>query len=510
MKLCLRTAGVILVAGALLFAVPVTSAAQRQSGRQASKRKKPRTSAKLRRQTAPPMKPVPTSEHDAPRVVVKFKDSLNLPYVDHVETHDTFRANVLWGRLRKKFSGISLMRLHTSVSAEQMKRLEERAQALGLGNKLSASFEYFYVVSPLGTDLEALAGALRSLPVVETAYVYYPAPPPVISQTTCSDPVAQGHLGPAPLGIDALYAQKVPGGNGERIRFIDIERGWFLNHEAIATHKPTLLCRSVILNDVSEKTHGTSVLGVIHASNNPAGCAGVAPGVDKPVNLVSQYRSTESKAIWCAITHLREGDVLLIEAQAFDRKKSLYAPVEINRAELDAIQWASRLGIVVIEPGGNGNEYDVGYDLDAYTNPEGLRTLYRHPANTHFVDSGAILVSAAIADKAPRNFGWSPYGSRVDCFAWGEQVGTASVVTDDKMHCYQDQFGGTSSAAAIVAGAALSVQGVAKARLGRPFPPSKLRELLSSTRLDNTRPVAGSRSIGVMPNLRAILDSVKH
>lgn len=508
MKLCLRIAGVILVL-AFPSIVLVASTVQRQPGRQATKRKKSRTAAASRRQTAPPMQPVSTSEHDPPRVVVKFKDSLDFPYVDHLDTHETLRANMLWNRFREKFPRISLMRLNPSVSPEQMKRLEERAAALSPGDKLSASLEYFYIVSPPGTDLEALAEDLRSSPLVKTAYVYYPAPPPVISQTTCSVPVAQGHLGPAPLGIDALYAQKIPGGSGEGIRFIDIERGWFLNHEAIASHQPALLCGSVILNDVREKKHGTSVLGVIHASNNSVGCLGIAPAVDKPVNLVSQHRSSVSNAIWCAISNLREGDVLLIEAQALDRKKVLYAPVEINEAELYAIREASRLGIVVVEPGGNGNENDTGYDLDAYTNPKGLPTLFRHDANKHFVDSGAVLVSAAIADKSPRRFGWSPYGNRIDCFAWGEMVGTASVVEGGEMHCYQNHFGGTSSAAAIVAGAALSVQGVAKARLGRPFSPSKLRQLLSSTLLDNTRPVAGSRSIGVMPNLRAILDSVK-
>jgi hypothetical protein len=44
---------------------------------------------------------------------------------------------------------------------------------------------------------------------------------------------------------------------------------------------------------------------------------------------------------------------------------------------------------------------------------------------------------------------------------------------------YRSDFGGTSAAAAIIAGAALSVQGMAEQNLGHRLTPPQMRELLS-------------------------------
>ena len=46
---------------------------------------------------------------------------------------------------------------------------------------------------------------------------------------------SQSYLDPAPVGIDALAAWKVKGGDGENIQIIDIEQGWNLGHEDLVS-----------------------------------------------------------------------------------------------------------------------------------------------------------------------------------------------------------------------------------------------------------------------------------
>src|SRR6185295_4681179 len=106
---------------------------------------------------------------------------------------------------------------------------------------------------------------------------------------------------------------------------------------------------------------------------------------------------------------LAAGDVLLLEVQ----RRLL--PTEVDEADFDAIRLASGLGVLVVEAAGNG-----GFDLDLSSDLDIRRSLRRGAPD--FLDSGAILVGAARAglphDRAP----FSNYGSRLDCFGWGESV----------------------------------------------------------------------------------------
>jgi hypothetical protein len=68
-------------------------------------------------------------------------------------------------------------------------------------------------------------------------------------------------------------------------------------------------------------------------------------------------------------------------------------------------------------------------------------------------------------------------------------------------------FGATSGGAAIIAGAALVVQGIADARLGYCFGPRQLRALLSDPALGTVSNDPPNDKLGVMPNLRSIIES---
>ena len=97
----------------------------------------------------------------------------------------------------------------------------------------------------------------------------------------------------------------------------------------------------------------------------------------------------------------------------------------------------------------------------------------------------------------------------MDCYAWGEKVhcATSSPSAPFKTSGHIPDFNGTSSASAIIAGAALAVQGLAAASsLRRPLSPLELRGLFKQY---GTPPASQVKRIGLMPNLRAIIESGK-
>ena len=190
-------------------------------------------------------------------------------------------------------------------------------------------------------------------------------------------------------------------------------------------------------------------------------------------------------------TPLAEGDVLLLEIQRGG------LPTEVDAADLDAIRLASALGIIVVEAGGNGNR-----NLDAYVDPDTGFSLRRGASS--FRDSGAILVGAAWSvlphDRSP----FSNYGSRLDCFAWGDSVtscGYGDLAGDQVDDYYTNTFSGTSSASPIIAAAAALVQALHPATLH----PLQMRKLLSNPATGTRQGSGVAGFIGIMPDLRRLV-----
>lgn len=127
-----------------------------------------------------------------------------------------------------------------------------------------------------------------------------------------------------------------------------------------------------------------------------------------------------------------------------------------------------------------------------------------------FKDSGAIIVGGASSDVPHKRRKSSGYGSRVDVYAWGENVTTTYSNNDDPSikNLYRHNFNGTSSAAPIIAGAVVNLQGIAKAKLGRPFTPEEVRDLLSDPDTGTSSKNPSSDRIGVMPDLKLILNKL--
>ena len=399
---------------------------------------------------------------------------------------------------------VSAAPLFDAVSPDQLRELQKRAAELDPTYEpvdLGAWWQIGFV-DPRGEGLSldetVVDDLVRRMPLhraVESAHVLRPGEPPV---NAVDDPRStnQGYLDAAPTGIDARYAWTVTGGDGAGIGFVDVEQGWNLSHEDLTAAGITLISGT----NAAYFYHGTSVLGEIRMVDNTLGGVGIAPA--SVGRVISQHQPSGYNtpgAILGAAAVMSFGDVMLLEAQEYDPVGGLYFwPVEIADATYDAIRLATALGIVVVEAACNG-----GYDLDAYTNLAGKHIFDRSSAD--FRDSGAVMVGAAQSSGSHPRSGFSNFGSRVDCYGWGDTIDTTSTNaagTDNTL--YTGSFGGTSGASPMVVGAALIIQGIAVQALGYRFAPLTVRRLLKLHGTPSATPATDL--VGVMPNLRGILD----
>ncbi len=441
-----------------------------------------------------------------PRVVVKFHDYVELPYVDGVEEYIQERQIESWNRLVEEFPGITFRRLYTSLSPEKIQALVDQATELDRTYHPPNLLTYFAIDCPPGVDPQLLAEALSTWETVQTAYVVIrPALP--YPCATPDDPrfKSQGYLKKAPGGIDAEYAWKFPEGCGKGIQFVDIEQGWMLNHEDLKDVKIKLIYG---INKTGKDCmdHGTAVVGIVVGVDNKKGGIGIAPSA--AAKVASIYKTSTSwntaDAILKAISLVNFGDVLLLELQT-----AQYDPIETGLANFDTIRFGTALGISIVEPAGNGFK-----DLDKFKDSSGKLILDR--GSKDFKDSGAIMVAAVRVDKIPHQPLKGPVGvgtntgSRIDCYAWGSSIDTCSCDANGTKSLYTSSFGGTSGASAIIAGAALVVQGIAEAKLKYRISGWQLRKILSepTNGTSPATPMLGSYGLGIMPDLKKIISNM--
>jgi subtilisin family serine protease len=339
----------------------------------------------------------------------------------------------------------------------------------------------------------------------------------------------QAYFDPAPVGIgarwlwDSMSTAQQTGGSQPLLTVIDLEQGWTVGHLELqqSLNQPDLLVHGENRQDdePGAGNHGTAVLGQLAAAGVGAfGVKGSATDV-ADFRLASHYREKQtpptldnpfpgtnghvaSAIVNCLIgpnnvpSPLGTGDVLLLEVQ---RGR---LPTETDEADFDAIRLATAVGVIVVEAAGNGN-----YDLDRCGDPQTGRTLQR--GNAGFIDSGAILVGASFADLPHDRAPFSNYGSRVDCYGWGEGVTTCGY---GDLHdgggpneYYTNTFNGTSSAAPIIAGAAGLVQALHLRSTSDLLQPLPMRALLASRATGTPQGPNVGGHIGVMPDLRAIV-----
>ncbi|SDZ37430.1 S8 family peptidase [Thermoactinomyces sp. DSM 45892] len=442
-------------------------------------------------------KPAETENETTPiaqsRIVVKVKPSIQLPYQDNAEQS-------LNQEHKSSFpSDLKLKKLFTSADPKQLQSMQQQTNKSQKSDDQVDLLRYFVVDVPQGSNPDELAQQLAKSQFVETAYVEgIPVIPPAVNPN--NDPLSpnQGYLNPAPNGINAKFAWNHPGGDGTNVTVADLEQGWNLSHQDLIAQNISIISG---LSRTSH-SHGTSVLGELVSTDNTVGTVGIVPHATAKV--VSQWRTNSiystADAILSAAQNLAKGDVLLLEAQTTYPTMSNYLPVEVEDAVYDAIRFATNKGITVVEAAGNGSN-----NLDNFRNQAGKYILNRNHAN--FRDSGAIMVGAASSSVPHARLSFSNYGSRIDCYGWGQNV-TTTTGNVGQNTSYTHSFSGTSSASPIIAGAAASLNGITKAGYnGFTYSPADIRTILKYSSFSTPSASANDR-IGRMPNLKAITEYV--
>lgn len=399
-----------------------------------------------------------------------------------------------------------------------------RKEAQALSGRAMPDLDLYYSLLRQGTDVataQRIVRELQALKVVEVAYIQ-PIPKEAVTDiapvTTFDLRPLQGYAGPAPNGIDAVFAKTQPGGRGEDIRIVDVEVGWREDHEDL----PRIDFRHGIKGP--DSNHGTAVLGVMAAVENNYGIDGLVPAAKigwSSVIGASLFNPfyTVAAAINNATESLRAGDVLVIEQHYPGPVGNLrcnedcgncgqfgYVAMEYFPAEFDAIVTATARRMVVVEAAGNG-QMNLGAGR------------YERRFDPQFRDSGAILVGAGRSGRrAPMC--WTNFGQRVDMHGWGQNVATLGYGKtcsrlggrrlrangDDERQWYTCSFSGTSSATPIVASAAAAVQGMNKARRGETLSPVDVRQLLKTTGTPQSEQLR--KNIGPLPDLRAAFNDL--
>ncbi len=266
---------------------------------------------------------------------------------------------------------------------------------------------------------------------------------------------------------------------GKQITLADVEGCWTAGHESFGAILAPPVFGDMIADDVWEH-HGTASLALGGARS--AGVLGMAPSAG--LVTASFYSSVAQQdlaheALAEAAAALVQGDVLLIELHIpgprhnYDQRDDQkgYVPLEWRDEIFNVVRAIVDQGVVVVAAAGNGAE-----DLDD--------PIY---AGRFARDSGAIVVGAASKSQYPLDF--SNHGSRVDCYAHGADVVSAGYgdrfgfhENVEKERWYTSAFGGTSSAAAIVAGFVTLVQGDRLAAGKAPLTAEAIRKVLRTTK----------------------------
>ena len=437
------------------------------------------------------------------QIILKFREGSGIRYRDGqfiskfeemIDQIDLFQLNQILTSVGIFAGGIAPLLTRPEVELETERQVAQSRS----GRQLADLNLYFSIRIPQLIDIGLLCDTLNSLSFVEEATpAPLPEPPPVdLSPPTPDFSAMQGYREEAPTGIGVPDLVRVPGSDGAGTAIVDIEYSWILDHEDLEMGAEANIDTTATLMDPFDSpNHGTAVLGELGAGLNGYGITGIVPAATllvAPANTV-EFGYNPARAISLATGVLKSGDVILIEQQARVCEGTQFGPLEWHQSVFDVISTATALGITVVEAAGNGSQ-----NLDA---PNCLERF-----NKDVRDSGAIIVGAGSPTDS-RRLSFSSYGSRVDLQGWGTSVTTAGYGDlfnpGDNRQYYTSNFNGTSSASAIVAGAALAVQGVQREMGLAPYNPVKLRHILVET---GTSQTGSGEHIGPLPNIQAALE----
>jgi hypothetical protein len=308
---------------------------------------------------------------------------------------------------------------------------------------------------------------------------------------------------------------------GAGVTLIQYDEGWQFDHPAFARFRAEggtieWLGRGRI--DAGRAAHGTAALAMqigarVGEPLLPGARVVLAQAIDRDDLPVGRFlqRAIESVA----------GAAVVLIARDWS-SRAPHIPLELRPGIAEVIAQAVARGCLVIEAAGNG-----GVDLDRLVRRDGAGVTGQiGPAGDSWQrasdriapafsgDSGAIVVGAATA-TTPRarwtaGFPTNPQprsnvGGRIDCWATGESIATATLDAAGRP-AWTESFGGTSAAATSVA--AMAAIALSHTPQGdRPAVAASFRRAVRDPA--NGDPVFdGGRAIGHAPRLGSVLDAL--
>lgn len=435
------------------------------------------------------------------------------------------------------------------ASAEKIDERRAYLERLN-GRKLTDLNSIYHIEITDKNDAAAILARLRGMPGVVAIYPAVRGQPTGI-ESTPSLTELQGYLydeaGHGGLNAEAAWNA---GARGQGVYLVDGEMGINFDHADLPLSAANIADGgNVIVEPPCSLSfpfnypgsnqddcyftiaHGTAVAGVVAAKDNGHGVTGFAPDATfipglEGFNLLLDLTDGDESEKYGDFD-LEPGSIWIVEF-AYPGKYSgdnfgsgegveeQYGtvPAVVFPDAFAAVEQATAYGVTVIVGAANG-QMDLDND-DLYTGE------WSFAKNLKNEDSGAMLVGASTgADKSKAFF--SNCGSAVDTFAWGLGVVTTgypyglfaweggmtpSPPNDDPNNFYVNNFGGTSSATAMVGGAAALIQSHAKNQIGktRYLMPGKIREFLVASGVPQTD---GECNIGVQPRIDVAMDLVE-
>lgn len=306
------------------------------------------------------------------------------------------------------------------------------------------------------------------------------------------------------MNVRAAWARQVTG-KGARIHFTD--GGLFAEHEDLRAN-PDLHIVTLEPND--DPRHGTASTGVLLATRNGLGVTGISH--DSELYLHHNRASDAQGRLRTLKDLLRlvePGDIVGINRQtANPGVLTTFLPALHDRAWWEVIQQLTQRGAVVVVAASNGSSQSVadkgtvrGYGVDLgqwrYFNDLG--------------DANAIVVGACQSwDGKPHVYSNYNYRYRM-LNAWGDSVTTLAYgALQDKSgdnRDYTDNYGGTSAATPLVAGALSLIQSYAMEQHHLYLDANQMHQLvMASGYQDATLPDSDVLPMGSRPNVLGALE----
>lgn len=318
------------------------------------------------------------------------------------------------------------------------------------------------------------------------------------------------------IGAVGLQGGAVAAGLGGNLMVV--ERSWHRSGQP-SSMRPDDLPEPPILwgepdPDLGLRNHGTGVLGILAMRRLQTAFGwGICPQAG--IRLVAAKDPSDplvaldlfSALLACAVYGLPH-EVLLVEDQ-------VQAESTVDGATIAAWLWVDPVlryllssciakDMTVVLPAGNGGR-DLA-TLKAKTFK--LSALNSFPGP---VTSVLPIVVGAVAPSTQERWDMSNFGPQVTQCAWGSDVYTLRVDGDPDNNYKPTtfaryDFGGTSAAAAIVAGAAVVTQAIAVANGGQGLHPAQIREGMRAMGVPTANGTADQ--VGTMPLLPKLREGI--